>query len=55
MDKDLITQSINSLPPERLKKLQDLALSQLTESQRESYVFEALRDMKCREIMSRYL
>jgi len=55
MDKDLITQAINSLPPERLKKLQELAMSQLTESQRTSYVFESLRDMKCREIMGKYI
>jgi hypothetical protein len=53
--KDKITQAINSLPPERLKKLQELAMSQLTELQRTSYVFESLRDLEMRRIMSRYL
>ena len=54
MDKDKITKALNDLSPERLKKLQELAMSQLSESQRTSYVFESLRDMKCREIMAKY-
>lgn len=55
MDKNKITKALNDLSPERLKKLQDLAMSQLSESQRTSYVFESLRDIQMREIMSKYI
>ena len=52
--KDKITKAIQELSLERLKKLQQLAISQMTESQKHSWVFNSILDLKCREIMSRY-
>ena len=36
MDKDKITKAIQELSPERLKKLQQLAISQMTDNQKHS-------------------
>ena len=53
--KDQITQAINNLTPERREKLEQLALSQLSDYQKTSYVFESFRDLKMREIMKKYI
>ena len=56
MDKDKITKALNDLKlePERYKKLQSLALSQMTDSQKHSPVYLSIQDLKMREIMSKY-
>ena len=56
MDKDKITKALNDLKlePERYKKLQSLALSQMTDSQKHSPVYLSIQDLKMREIMAKY-
>ena len=56
MDKDKITKALNDLKlePERYKKLQSLALSQMTDSQKHSPVYLSIMDLKCRKIMAKY-
>lgn len=55
MDKDKITQTLKDLTPDRLVKLQNLALSQMTDEQKFSPVHQSIMDLKCRKIMSRYI
>lgn len=55
MDKDKITKAIQELSPERLEKLKQLALSQMTDSQKYSPVYQSIQDLKCREIMAKYI
>lgn len=52
--KDKITTAISELSPERLEKLRTLALNQLSDYQKTSYLFESFRDLKMREIMAKY-
>ena len=54
--KEKITQALNDLKnePSRYKKLQSLALSQMTDSQKHSPVYLSIMDLKMREIMSKY-
>jgi len=56
MDKDKITKALNDLKlePERYKKLQSLALSQMSDSQKHSPVYLSIMDLKMREIMAKY-
>ena len=54
--KDKITKALNDLrlEPERYKKLQSLALSQMSDSQKHSSVYLSIQDLKMREIMAKY-
>lgn len=56
MDKDKITQALNDLKnePERYKKLQSLALSQMSDAQKHSPVYLSIMDLEMRKIMSKY-
>lgn len=40
---------------ERYAKLQQLALSQMTDAQKFSPVYQSIMDLKCREIMKKYI
>ncbi len=56
MDKDRITKALNDLKlePDRYAKLQSLALSNMTDSQKHSPVYLSIMDLKMREIMAKY-